>query len=202
MDNKFLVYICITIVSIFGAIALGVLFYNPDDFVFPDGHDFRQNPLERIIRAEHTSQSGTNAPVKKLIAGICGLFLVGYLLRFCYLKFRKDSKADSLVLADALHIISMESGRIEYELFIIAAEKWSISKAQIDKDFKNFMAANVLPYYVMDLVRKNNDRISKSLIKEEEKKLTSGWDLVKALLLFPGCFLLFFFLIILLPKWK
>ncbi len=202
MDKKFLVYLCITIISIFGAIVLGVLFYNPDDFVFPDGHDFRQNPLERVIKTEHSLQSQTNAPVKKLIAGICGLFLVGYLLRSCYLKYRKDCKADSLVSANALHKISIESGRTEYELFVIAAEEWSITKAQIDKDFKNYMAANVLPYYVMDLVRKNNDRINESLEKEEEEiKPTSGWDLVKALLLFPGFFLIFFFLIILLPKW-
>ena len=112
-----------------------------------------------------------------------------------------DSKADSVELANALHKISIESGRTEYELFVIAAEEWSITEAQIDEDFKNYMAANVLPYYVMDLVRKNNDRMNESLKKEKEIKPTSGWDLVRALLLFPGCFLLFLFLIILLPKW-
>ena len=74
MDKKFLIYICITIISIFGAIVLGVSFYNPDDFVFPDGHDFRQNPIERIIRTEHSLQS---APVIKLIGGIGALLLLG-----------------------------------------------------------------------------------------------------------------------------
>ena len=201
MDKKFLVYICITIISILGAIGLGVLFYNPSDFVFPDGHDFRQNPLEKIVRTEQSSKNVPHASVNKLIAGICGLFLVGYLLRFCYLKYRKDSKADSLVLANALHKISLESGRTEYELFEIAAEEWSITRVQIDEDFRKYMAANVLPHYVMDLVRKNNERINELLIKEEERKTTSGWDLVIALLLFPGVFLFFFFLIILLPKW-
>ena len=112
-----------------------------------------------------------------------------------------DSRADSFDLANALHKIALESGRTEYELFVIAAEEWSITEAQIDEDFKNYMGANVLPYYVMDLVRKNNDRIDESLEKEEEIKPTSGWDLVKALLLFPGCFLIPFFLVIILPKW-
>ena len=110
-------------------------------------------------------------------------------------------KADSVVLANALHKISLESGQTEYELFVIAAKEWSIAEAQIDKDFKNYMAANVLPYYVMDLVRKNNDRINESLEKEEEIEPTSRWDLVKALLLFPGCFLIFVILIIIFPKW-
>ena len=122
--------------------------------------------------------------------------LVGNLLRICYLKFIKDSKAESAVLANALHKIALESGRTEYELFVIAAEKWSITKAQIDKDFKNYMAANVLPYYVMDLVRKNNDRIDKSLEKEHETEPVSKWDLVKALLIFPGGFLIPYFLLL------
>ncbi len=205
MDKKFLVYICITIILIFGAIVIGVLYYNPDNFAFSDGHNFHrvrsQNPYENFVGTEHSPLSETNAPVQKLIAGICGLLLVGYLFRICYLKFIKDAKADSAVLANALHKIALESGRTEYELFVIAAEEWSKTNAQIDEDFKNYMAANVLPYYVMDLVRKNNDRINKSLEKVEKIEPTSRWDLVKALLLFPGCFLIFFFLVIILPKW-
>ena len=112
-----------------------------------------------------------------------------------------DSKADSVDSGNALYKISLESGQTEYELFVIAAEEWSITEAQINEDFKNYMASNVLPYYVMDFVRKNKDRINESLIKEEEIKPTSWWDLVKALLLFPGCFLIPFFLVIILPKW-
>jgi hypothetical protein len=109
-----------------------------------------------------------------------------------------DSKAESSDSGNALHKISLESGRTEYELFVIAAKEWSITEAQIDEDFKNYMAANVLPYYVMDLVRKNNDRINKSLEKEGEMKPTSWWDLAKALLLFPGCFIIPFILVIIL----
>ena len=202
MDKKFLrAYLCITIILIFAAFVFGALYYNPNNYVFPDGHDFRlrgQNTYERFIRSEHSPSGESNAPVLKIIGGICALLLFGYLLVICYQKYRMDSKADSVDLANALHKISLESGRTAYELFVIAAKEWSINKAQIDEDFKNYMAANVLPYYVMDLVRKNNDRINESLEKEEEIKPTSRWDLVKALLLFPGCFLIPYVLVIIL----
>jgi len=201
MDKKFLrAYLCITIILIFGAIVFGVLYYNPDDFVYPDGHDFRQNPIERDFRTEHSPQSEPNALVKKLIGGTCALLLLVYLFVICYQKFKIDSKADSVEPGNALYKISLESDQTEYELFVIAAEEWSITEAQINEDFKNYMAANVLPYYVMDLVRKNDDRINESL-KEEEIKPPSWWDLVRALLLFPGCFLIPFFLVLILPKW-
>ncbi len=208
MDKKFLwAYLCITIILIFGAFVFGTLHYNPDNFDFPDGHNFHrirsQNPYEHyhkdyISINKRSPQSGIIAPEIKLIGGICALLLLGYLLVICYKKYMMDSKSDSAVLANALHKIALESGRTEYELFVIAAKEWSITEAQIDKDFKNYMGANVLPYYVMDLVRKNNDRINESLEKEEEIKSTSWWDLVKALLLFPGCFLIPYVLVIIL----
>ena len=197
MDKKFLrAYLCITIILIFGAIVLMILY----------GHDFRDgtraNPYEYyhldFFRTEHSPQGESNVTVKKLIGGICASLLLGYLFVTCYKKYTMDSKADSVVLANALHKIALESGRTEYELFVIAAEEWSITEAQIDKDFRNYMGANVLPYYVMDLVRKNNERVNKSLEKEEEIEPTSWWDLVKALLLFPGCFLIPYFLILIL----
>jgi hypothetical protein len=207
MDKKFLrAYLCITIILIIGAFVFGELYYNPDNFAFPDGHNFHrvrsQNPYEEyhldFFRTEHSPQGESDAPVLKLIGGICALLLLGYLLVICYQKYRMDSKADSVNLANALRKISFKSGRTEYELFVIAAEEWSITEAQIDEDFKNYMGANILPYYVMDLVRKNNDRINKFLEKEEEINPTSRLDLVKALLLFPGCFIIPYILVIIL----
>ena len=207
MDKKLLAYICITIISIIGAIVFGTLYYNPDNYNFPDGHHFHReqsdNPYESyhkkfLSRAGNRLQNEPYAPLKKLIGGICALTLLGYLLVICLQKLRRDDKTDSVVLANALHKISLKSGRTEYELFVKAAEEWSISKAQIDKDFRNYMGANVLPYYVKDLVRKNSDDINESLEKEKEIKSSSRWDLVKALLLFPGCFLIPFFLILIL----
>ena len=209
MNKKFLrAYVCITVILLFGAFVFGTLYYNPDNYDFPDGHNFHRNrshnPYEEyhsdFFRTEYSPQGESNTSAIKLIGGICALLLLGYLLVICYQKYKMDSKADSTDLANALHKIALESGRTEYELFIIAAEEWSrsITEAQIDEDFKNFMAANILPYYVMDLVRKNTERIDKSLEKKEEIKPTSWWDLAKALLLFPGCFIIPFIIIIIL----
>ena len=193
MDKKLLAFLCITIILIFGGIVAMVEFYNPGRFVNPAWKSEWVQPYKDISRAEHSPQ---NEPIKKLIGGIGALLLLGYLFVICYLKFMQDAKAGSMVSENSLHKISLESGRTEYELFVIAAEEWSITEAQIDEDFKIYMAANVLPYYVMDLVRKNKDRINKSLEKDEEIGPTSWWDLVKALLLFPGCFLIPYFLVI------
>ncbi len=118
MDKKFLrAYLCITIILIFGAIVLMIVY----------GHDFRDgtraNAYEYYhldsFRTEHSPQGESIAPVKKLIGGICALLLFGYLLVICYQKYRMDSKTDSVVLANALHKISLESGQTEYELFVI-----------------------------------------------------------------------------------
>ena len=168
-----------------------VEFYNPDRFVNPAWKSGLVQPYKDIPKTEHIPQ---NEPIKKRIGGIGALLLLGYLLVICYLKFMQDSKADSVFLANFLHKISLESGRTEYELFIIAAKEWSIAEARIDEDFKNFMAANILPYYVMDFVRKNHDYIDESLRKEEEIGHTTLWDFIRALLIFPGCLLVPIFL--------
>ena len=205
MDKKLLAYICITLISFLGAFVFTVLYYDPYSFISQEGKVFDSdtgdllrvnNPTEKFFNDEHRPPRGPDAPVKKLIAGICCLALVGYLLRFCYVKYMKDSKAESAVLANALHKIALESGRTEYELFVISAERWSIPRAQIDEDFKNYMGANVLPYYVMDLVRKNKDSINESLKKEGQIDPSSRWDLVKALLIFPGGLLIPYFLLL------
>ena len=207
MDKKFLrVYLCITVILLLGAFVFGALYYNPDNYAFPDGHNFHrersQNPYDerhkRYIRTDPSPQGESNAFLKKLIGGFCALLLLGYLFSICLKKLRVDAKAESVDLATAFRKISLESGRIEYELFVIAAKEWSIPEAQIDEDFKNYMATDVLPYYVVDIVRKNDDRANKSLKKEEEIKPSSRWDLVKALLLFPGCFVIPYVLVIIL----
>ena len=190
-------FLCIASIALVGGIVIMVFYYEPDNFVFPEGSTYRGvtpvQPEDAVSRPEH---SPNNNPAIKLIGGICALLLLGYLLVICYQKFMKDSKADSVDTGNAFREISLESGQTEYELFVIASKEWSIAESQIDKDFKNYMAASVLPFYVMDLVRKNNDRIDGSLKKIEEMEPTSRWDLVKALLIFPGCFFLLIFLLI------
>ena len=205
MDKKLVVYICITTISLVGTFVFASLYYDHYRFISQDGEVFDSDsaglirapdPYKRYIRPERSGQSRVDSPAITLIAGICGLLLLGYLLKICYEKFTVDSKAESVDFASALHKIALESGQTEYELFVIAAEKWSISKAQIDKDFKNYMAANVLPYYVMDLVRKNDERIDKSLEKERKTEPVSWWDMAKALLIFPGGFIIPYFLLL------
>ena len=191
MDKKLLAFLCIVSIALISGIVIMVFYYDPDNFVFPDGSTYRGvtpfQPENAVSEAEHSPQ---NDSAKKLIGGICALLVLGYLLVICYQKFMKDSKADSTASKNSLHRISIESGRIEYELFVIAAKEWSIPEARMNEDFKNYMAANVLPYYVMDLVRKNNDRINESLEKKEEIKPTSRWDFLKALIILTGFILL------------
>ena len=191
MDKKLLAFLCVVSIVLISGIVIMVYYYDPDNFVFPEGSTYRgvtpSQTGNAVSRAEHSPQ---NDPTIKLIGGICALLLLGYLLVICYQKYMMDSKADSVASKNSLHRISIESGRTEYELFVIAAKEWSITEAQIDEDFKNYMAANVLPYYVTDLVRKNNDRIDESLEKEEEIEPTSRWDFIKGLIIFTGCLLL------------
>ena len=43
----------------------------------------------------------------------------------------------------------------EYDLFLLAAEDWQVSNAQVEDDFRQYLMQGVLPHYVRDLVRKN-----------------------------------------------
>ena len=76
MDKKFLrIYLCITIILLLGAFVFGALYYNPDNYAFPDGHNFHRirspNPYEEnhldFFRTEHNPQGESNAPGIKLI---------------------------------------------------------------------------------------------------------------------------------------
>jgi hypothetical protein len=184
MDKKLLAYLCITIVLIVGGIVAMVESYNPDLFLIP-GWKLEQQPYKYFSRTEHSPQ---NEHVKTLIGGIGALLLSGYLFVICYLNLMKNSKAESDSLENLLHKISIESGRTEYELFVIASKEWSIAEARIDDDFRDFIGASILPYYVKDFIRKNHDHIDKSLRKEKEIDTTSLWVLIKAFLIFPGFF--------------
>ena len=191
MDKKLLAFLCIVSIALISGIVIMFFYYDPDNFVFPEGSTYRGvTPFQTenaVSIAEHWPQNDSSI---KLIGGICALLLLGYLLVICYQKYMMDSKSDSVASKNSLHRISIESGRTEYELFVIAAKEWSITEAQIDEDFKNYMAANVLPYYVMDLVRKNSDRVNESLIKQEEVEPTSRRDFLITLIIFTVVLLL------------
>jgi hypothetical protein len=127
-----------------------------------------------------------------LVAGICGLLLVGYLFWVIYRKFKKDSQADLIAMQNSLYKISLATGRTEYDLLCKSAEDWGVPGDRIDQDFRKYMAHQVLPYYAKDFVRRNQAHLDESLVNKEEVKPTSSWDWVKALLVFPGSLLFLF----------
>jgi hypothetical protein len=60
-------------------------------------------------------------------------------------------------MSDEEYLASMAVNRkcSEYALFLLAAEKWHVSTAQIEYDFKRYLIQEILPHYVRDFVRKN-----------------------------------------------
>ena len=127
-----------------------------------------------------------------LIAGTCALLLVGYLFWAVYRKFEKDSRAEQIAKDSTLYNISLATGRNEYDLFCQSAKDWSVSGGRINRDFKEYMAHQVMPYYAKDFVRRNQTHIDPSLVKKEEVQPSTWSDWVKALLVFPGSLLLLF----------
>lgn len=129
-----------------------------------------------------------------LIAGICALLLVGYLFWFLIRKSQKDSRAELIARKNSFYMISLATGRTEYDLFHKSAEGWSVSADRIDEDFKRYMADQVMPHYAQDFVRKNRTHIDESLIVKRSVKPTSWSDWAIAVLVFPGSILLLYVL--------
>ena len=42
----------------------------------------------------------------------------------------------------------------EYDIFMEAAKPWRVSKQHVDEDFKKYLLAEQIPYYVADFIRK------------------------------------------------
>ena len=162
-------------------------FFNPDDRP-RDTLGFSRMHATHIVN--HGDSAPRYMPAINLIAGICALFLVGCLFGACYRKFKKDSKAERVAMENSLYNISLATGRSEYDLFYKSAEAWSLSGDRIEKDFKRYMAEQIMPYYAKDFVRKNRAHIDESLVIKKEVKPTSRSDWAIALLVFPGSVLL------------
>jgi hypothetical protein len=116
-------------------------------------------------------------------------------------KFQTDSRAASLAQKNSLYTISLATGRTEYELFHKSAEGWSVSVERIDRDFKRYMADQVMPHYAMDFVRKNREQIDESLFVKKEIKPTSWSDWAIAILVFPGSVLMLYALMVLFDRY-
>jgi hypothetical protein len=42
----------------------------------------------------------------------------------------------------------------EYDIFMEAAKPWQVSKQHVEDDFKKYLLAEQIPYYVADFIRK------------------------------------------------
>ena len=185
-SSKLLTFYYLAVIVFFFIFVLLVRFYNPDVFSLNPRISAYQ-PGNVVTSTEYGLQCASQLDV---FAGACALLLMGNMFWVFYRQFKKDNQISCNTIENSLHVISLETGRTEYELFTISAKGWSISPAQIDADFKRYMAHQTLPYYVIDFIRKNHENRDKSLIKKKEIKPTSLRDLVTALLIFPGSILL------------
>jgi len=196
MNKKRFVYASKSIVALALLGMAAFYFFNPAD-KNPNAITYSQMPGSHI--ANDVEYGPRYAPEKDLIAGICALLLVGYLFWALYRKFQKDSQVEQAVKENTLYNLSLETGWNEYDLFHKSAENWPVSDDRIEKDFKRYMADQVMPYYAKDFVRKNQAHIDESLKNKRKVKPTSWLDWAKALIVFPGSVLFLFFISTLLP---
>ncbi len=194
MDKKRLVFAAKSIVALALLGMAAFYFFNPAD-QNPNAITYSQMPGSHI--ANDVEYGPRYAPEKDLIAGICALLLVGYLFWALYRKFQKDSQVEQAAKENTLYNISLETGRNEYDLFHKSAENWPVSDDRIEKDFKRYMADQVMPHYATDFVRKNQAHLDESLKKKREVEPTSWSDWAIALLVFPGSVLILFLMMLL-----
>jgi len=187
MDKKTVIFY--TIVALVMLSMAVFLWFNSEHW---STHNAGLIQMPTPFTAEADGHGPRYSPVYNLIGGLCALLLVGYLFWRCYRKFETDSHAEQMAKANSLYNISLATGRTEYELFSQSAEDWSVSSRHVERDFKSYMADQVMPYYAQDFVRKNQTDIRASLLRKNEVKSSSWWDWAKALLVFPGSILMLF----------
>jgi hypothetical protein len=105
------------------------------------------------------------------------------LLAIVYVLGRKYIEANerrTRHISDEEYLASMATGMncSEYDLFLVAAEKWHVSILQIEDDFKRYLIVGILPHYVRDFVRKNR---SAADVEKNDKtnpggKLPASWS--------------------------
>jgi hypothetical protein len=187
MDKKTVIF-CTIVALVMLSMAV-FLWFNSEHW---SAHNAGLIQMPTPFTAEADGHGPRYSPVYNLIGGLCALLLVGYLFWTCYRKFETDSHAEQMAKANSLYNISLATGRTEYELFKQSAEDWSVSGRHVERDFKSYMADQVMPYYAQDFVRKNQMDIRAALLRKNEVKPSSWWDWAKALLVFPGSVLMLF----------
>ena len=193
MDIKPLVYFSIIALVMIGVAIFSSLYFNPED----NRYRTAMFKLQPAVVATSFDYGPRRAPEINWIGVIGVVLLVRYLVWPLFRMTQIKSQPKPVEIVDSLHGLSVATGITEYDLFCKSAETWSVSENRIDNDFKRYMAHQILPYYVKDLVRKNRTQIDESLIKKEKIEPTTWTDWAVALLVFPGSFLLMFILLIL-----
>jgi hypothetical protein len=189
--------------KIYAIILLGMLGMVMYQLAGPVDRPENLNGLSKlqVMQIENAGiETPRHASGSHLTAGICALLLVGYLFWFMIRKFQNDSRAELNARKNSFYMISLATGRSEYDLFHKSAEGWSVSADRIKKDYARYMSEQVMPHYANDFVRKNQTRIDESLIVKREVKPTSWSDWAIAMLVFPGSLLLLYVLMLLSDK--
>ena len=81
-----------------------------------------------------------------LLVGI-GLFILVTVIAEFLIRRRKEHELESLSIEARRREVS------EYDLFHEAASLWNIKKEQADRDFKEYLRADALPFYMRQMLR-------------------------------------------------
>ena len=93
------------------------------------------------------------------IVVICVLMLVWYLVRIHLRMTQKNIHPDSISMDDYLRKITLVTGFSVYDTFCKSAEDWRVSADRVDQDFKIYLSAQSVPFYVKDFVRRSQKHI-------------------------------------------
>ena len=160
----------------------------------------RYSTTAREYTQEIASERGSDSQLEfvlSTVAGICALYLMGYLFWFVIRKSQSDYQAELEAKENSLYNISQETGRSEYELFHMSAEHFLIPSDRISEDYRRYMTDLTMPFYARDFVRRNQSQIDPSLVKEKEEVKPNTWrDWVKVLVVFPCSIIFLIFMIL------
>lgn len=93
------------------------------------------------------------------IVAVCSVMLVWYMVRAYLRKTQKNSQADPIAIDDYLQLITQVTGISAYDTFCKSAEDWRVSADRVDQDFKIYLSAQSVPFYVKDFVRRSQKHI-------------------------------------------
>ncbi len=115
MDKKLIAYCCIVVLLVIGVTVFVSLYFNLQDYRFKG----RLAPLSQTKAVASVDRGPQYATEMNLIAGICALFLVGYMFWGFYKKVQKNSQADQIARERSLYNISLATGRLSSIIYLL-----------------------------------------------------------------------------------